>query len=175
MADFEGIYLWLIDLGKLSILSLNINWILCSHYTKAHSYNTFMPKENVINEMTCRFLEEYLCWTLKDPWRISHHWFVNSLGPSSRTSFPHAQPTSLPSGGTIRFFFVPVMPKMPSLQLSVISAFNSYPPSAAYMRQWIGSALVQIMACRLFGAKPLSKPTLGYCQLNPKEQTSVKF
>ena len=30
------------------------------------------------------------------------------------------------------------------------------PPSATYMRQWIGSALVQIMACRLFGAKPLS-------------------
>ena len=31
---------------------------------------------------------------------------------------------------------------------------NSSPPSAAYM--------VQIMACRLFGAKPLSKPVLGY-------------
>ena len=30
------------------------------------------------------------------------------------------------------------------------------------MRQWIGLALVQIMACRLFGAKPLSKPILGY-------------
>ena len=35
----------------------------------------------------------------------------------------------------------------------------THPPlSASYMRQWIGSALVQIMACRLFGAKPLSKP-----------------
>ena len=34
--------------------------------------------------------------------------------------------------------------------------FNSSPPSAAYMRQWIGSALVPITACRLFGAKPLS-------------------
>ena len=52
------------------------------------------------------------------------------------------------------------------------SNLNSSPPSAAYMRQWIGSALVQIMACRLFGAKPLSKPLLGYCQLNPQEQTS---
>ena len=28
---------------------------------------------------------------------------------------------------------------------------NSSPPSAAYMRQWIGSALVKIMACRLLG------------------------
>ena len=31
------------------------------------------------------------------------------------------------------------------------------------------------MACRLFGAKPLSKPLLGYCQLQHKEQISVKF
>ena len=48
-------------------------------------------------------------------------------------------------------------------------------PSDAYMCQWIGSVLVQIMACQLFGAKPLSKPMLSYCQLDPKEQTSVKF
>ena len=52
---------------------------------------------------------------------------------------------------------------------------NSSPPSAEYMRQWIGSALLQIMACRLFGTKPLSKPMLGYCQLDPSEQTSVEF
>ena len=31
------------------------------------------------------------------------------------------------------------------------------------------------MACRLLGAKPLSKPMLGYCQLDTKEQSSVKF
>ena len=39
------------------------------------------------------------------------------------------------------------------------------PSSAAYT--WIGSALVKIMACRLFGAKPLSNPMLGYCPLDP--------
>ena len=52
---------------------------------------------------------------------------------------------------------------------------NSSPPSAAYMRQWIWSALVQIMACRPFSAKPLSKSMLGYCQLYPLEQMSVRF
>ena len=52
---------------------------------------------------------------------------------------------------------------------------NSSPPSAAYMRQLIGSALVQVMACRLFGDKPLPEPMLEYCQLDPNEQTSVKF
>ena len=41
------------------------------------------------------------------------------------------------------------------------------PPCAAYMPQWIGSALVQIMACRIFGTKLLSKPLMGCCQLDP--------
>ena len=43
------------------------------------------------------------------------------------------------------------------------------------MRQLIMSALVQIMACRLFSVKPLSKPMLGYCQLDPREQAWVNF
>ena len=41
----------------------------------------------------------------------------------------------------------------------------SSPPNASYMCQWISTALVQIMAYCLFGAKPLSEPILGYCQL----------
>ena len=45
--------------------------------------------------------------------------------------------------------------------------FNPSSHSVEYMRQWIGSALFQIMACRLFGAKPLSKLALGFCQLEP--------
>ena len=45
---------------------------------------------------------------------------------------------------------------------------NSTPPNAAYMYQWIGSTLVQIMACCLFGTKPLSKQMLGYCELDPR-------
>ena len=43
---------------------------------------------------------------------------------------------------------------------------NSYLPSATNIRWWIRSALVQIMACRLFGTKPLSKPMPGYSQLD---------
>ena len=46
-----------------------------------------------------------------------------------------------------------------------ILVFNWSIPSAGYMRQRIESALVQIMACRLFAAKPLSKPVLGNCEL----------
>ena len=52
---------------------------------------------------------------------------------------------------------------------------NSSPPGAAYMRQWTWSALIQIMASRLDGAKPLSEPMLTYCQLDPKEYISMEF
>ena len=55
------------------------------------------------------------------------------------------------------------------------SLINSSPPSAAYMRQWTGPSLVQIMACRLFGVKPLPDPMLVYRQLDSCEQVSVKF
>ena len=47
------------------------------------------------------------------------------------------------------------------------TAFNSSPPSAAYMRQGTRPALVKIVACRLLGAKPLSKTMLVHCQLDP--------
>ena len=65
--------------------------------------------------------------------------------------------------------------KWNSVDRNNIPYINSSPPSAAHIRHWSGLVLVQIMACRLFGAKQLSKPMLGYCQLDPQEQTSVKF
>ena len=49
------------------------------------------------------------------------------------------------------------------------------PLSATYMRQWTVPALVQVMACRLFGAKQLSEPMLPYFQLDPWEQISVEI
>ena len=53
--------------------------------------------------------------------------------------------------------------------------FYSSAPSATYMSQWIGSEPVQIMAYSPLGAKPLSQLVLGYGQMDPKEQTSVKL
>ena len=41
-------------------------------------------------------------------------------------------------------------------------------PCAAYMRQWTWSALVHVMACRLFGGKPLPELMLIYCHFGPK-------
>ena len=52
---------------------------------------------------------------------------------------------------------------------------NSPPPSVAYVHQWTGSSLLQVMACRLFGAKPLPESMLAYCRLDSWKQISVKF
>ena len=53
--------------------------------------------------------------------------------------------------------------------------FNSSTLSAAYMRQLTVWALAQIMACHLYGTKPLSEPMLTYIQLDPQKQNSVNF
>ena len=58
---------------------------------------------------------------------------------------------------------------------TMVIFFNSSPPGATCMRQWSGSSLVQVMACRLFGAKPLPEPMLAYCQLDSWKHISVKF
>ena len=50
-------------------------------------------------------------------------------------------------------------------------ALNSSPP----MCQWIRSAVRQIMPCRLFCAKPLSKPMLGIINWTLRIKTLVKF
>ena len=49
------------------------------------------------------------------------------------------------------------------------------PLSAVYMRWGTGSALIRVMASRLFGANLLPEPALTYNQLDPWEQTSVKL
>ena len=56
----------------------------------------------------------------------------------------------------------------------LISPVNSS-PSGVYMHQLIGSALLQIMACRLFCAKPLSEPMLEYCHLNGTIRNTLQW
>ena len=56
----------------------------------------------------------------------------------------------------------PVVPTVPRHYMSN-DAFDSSPPSSAYMRQWTRSALAQTMSRRLIGAKPPTEPMLEYC------------
>ena len=50
------------------------------------------------------------------------------------------------------------------MQFRMEFIIHAAPTSVAYMWLWISSALVPIMACRLFGAKPLPETMLTYCQ-----------
>ena len=61
------------------------------------------------------------------------------------------------------------------IEIEAFIPVNSSPPSDSYMHQWTGSALVQVMACRLFGVKPLPEPMLVYCQSDLREQILAKF
>ena len=44
-----------------------------------------------------------------------------------------------------------------------------------HIHQYNIPTLLRTMACCLFSTKPLSEPVLQYCQLDPKENISVKF
>ena len=65
------------------------------------------------------------------------------------------------------------------LHVDIFSTLNqnflTHLPLVLHIYVWMGSALVQIMACRLFGAKPLSKPMLGYCQLEIWNRSQWNF
>ena len=49
----------------------------------------------------------------------------------------------------------------------ILKNINSMRPSDIYLRRHRRPSLVQIMVCRLFGAKSLSEPMLEYCHLDP--------
>ena len=57
----------------------------------------------------------------------------------------------------------------------ILNLALTHPPSAAYLCQCNGSALVQIMAWHLDSAKPLSELMLTYYQLDPNKHISMKF
>ena len=56
-----------------------------------------------------------------------------------------------------------VLNPISGLFANMLKLLNSLRPSGAYMCQQPRTSLVQIMACRLFGATPLTEPMLEYC------------
>ena len=75
--------------------------------------------------------------------------------------------------GAEHFFVLDYFPKVGFSKVSFAESFygiyfiNSWRPSDAYMCHQTRPSLVQIMACCLVGAKPLSEPMLGYCLFKP--------
>ena len=58
---------------------------------------------------------------------------------------------------------------------AIYSNLNSSPPSAPYMRLWTGSTLVQIMACRLLGTKPLPQPMIHFANWTNSNEIRIKI
>ena len=54
------------------------------------------------------------------------------------------------------------------------TSFNSMRPSDTHIYELVNlPSLVQIMACRLVGTKPLSEPMLEYCLFDPKVKIGI--
>ena len=72
-----------------------------------------------------------------------------------------------PRGSTIPSLAFETLCTNTNIYLSINSAryLNALSQCDTYMRQYPRSLLVRIMACRLFGAKPLSAQITVYCQL----------
>ena len=98
-------------------------------------------------------------WDLRHPYCNSNHSLppctvetnlFMSLCGKKRNEFPNS------TKNTYVCWIVNKMQSQPLQQspspLITPSEITHPPPSYAYMRQWIGSALVQIMACRLYSA-----------------------
>ena len=89
--------------------------------------------------------------------------FINT---SRRILIPTMQPT---------WFFTHIVYLCLSVCYELHELFNSLRLSGAYMRWQPRTSLVQIMACCLFDAKPLSGPMPKYCQLGPGNKLQWRF
>ena len=63
-----------------------------------------------------------------------------------------------------------MLPKINSAQQGV----NPLRPSDEIWHHETSSTLIQLMACHLFGTKPLPKSMLIYCHLDAQEKNAMK-
>ena len=132
----------------------------------------FKRHDKKVQESTCHGINGENNWCCISHLVIKVH-LPQNQGPVSiyRPSFPGMGiPMLKIRRSRDRLIFnmgIPILRRPPVL-------FNSMRLSDTYVSV-IESSLVQIMACRLVGAKPLSKLILEYCWLHTWEQTSVKF
>ena len=100
-----------------------------------------------------------------------HRWPVNSphKGPVTRKMFPLDDVMMKPLPEQMKTYS--------SLRHTCITRQNAnLLRSSDAMRGWLPwSSFVQVMACRLLGARPLHEPIMTFCWLDPLEQISTKF
>ena len=138
------------------------------HIRFTGQFNIFRPRKNgrhfADDIFKCIFLNENIWIPFTILLKFVPKGPINSI-PTKVQAMAWSRPGHKPLSGRM-IFSLPM-----HLCVTRSQYVNSSPPSAAYMRRWIGWALVQITVCRLFGAKPVSELTLDYCQLDPYGQT----
>ena len=85
------------------------------------------------------------------------------------------EPAAMVADAALLISAIGLMPWIWLVYLVSINSACRLPFSVAYLRQWTRLSLVQVMACRLFGAKTSPESMLAYCQPDSWEQISVKF
>ena len=101
------------------------------------------------------------CWPFV---RGTHGWLVDNKAPVMKKRY-HAMTSSILRGGLqfelkVNLGNIKLTHWGPMLHKRVSKLGHQ---RFRYMRHRTGSSLVQKMACRLFGAKPLALPMLAYC------------
>ena len=141
------------------------------------------------------YLTSFLCYW--NPTRHLTHWNQDKMGTISRRYFQmHFLKFFLLILLKISLNFVPIVqinnipasawfrpgnkllsePMMVSLLMHICVAWPQWVNSEWHKYVLVNKpSLVQVMACCLTGTEPLSEPMLEYRQLDPWEQTSVKY
>ena len=132
-------------------------YILMPHNMKILQFIYFIFMSQIVLHLPQYFVHQSLCF----PALMFHSPVLPSTyipSPLYRTRYTHVSGHHIPSPFAHQSRYspryslgpVPTSPLVP--YFPTVQKVDSSPPSAPYMRQWIGSALVQIMACRLFDA-----------------------
>ena len=151
--------IWCVNAKEIYFLCINLLvWGTRVADLMIPKFKSWRPNGAYINELSHHCFRYQLHACSATSYYLNQCWFIVNWTFRNRLHWNFNQNSNIFICNTV---FANVVGKKAAI-LSQPQCINSSPPSATYMSQWIGSALVRLMACRLFGAKPLSKPMLGF-------------
>ena len=164
MSPFDDVIIIWINAGLL------LNTHVGTNFDEIESKYYNIKLENIVRKMAA-----ILCWP---QWTKAAEWCrPNTEETRSFRRLPYRHSTYGGCRGDL-FLRCSVMIKHSPGQpfnFGILRTNINLSPPSAYMRQWSGSSLVQVMACRLFGDKPLNEPMLAYYQLDSWEHILEKI
>ena len=134
--------------------------------TTRDGYKTFKIKAKIQKLLHVETLQTNILQISIVYWVVCQ-WFIKSMhGSSENIDFCNF---------TFFLYYKMIANAWVFQQKHCVAGFYYLKPGDRYMRQWNWLSLVQVMPCRLFGAKPLIEPMRTYFQLDLLVQNSIKF